>query len=195
MNDMGLRKGQTPKNFTEMQKRGWKSNIGRKPWNNGKKGVFSKETIKKMRLSKLSKPRSGNPENWKQTEETKEKCRKANLGKHFSPKTEFKKGFTGRLSGHWKGGITNERKKNNYYCKTRRLLEYNSEGSHTIVEWELLKKQYGYTCPSCKNKEPNIKLTEDHIIPLKKGGSDYIENIQPLCRSCNCKKHTTIKKY
>ena len=54
---------------------------------------------------------------------------------------------------------------------------------------------YNWTCPCCKKQEPEIKLTEDHIIPLKKGGSDNIENIQPLCGNCNSKKHLTIKKY
>lgn len=68
-------------------------------------------------------------------------------------------------------------------------------GSHTFGEWELLKKQYNLICPCCKKSEPKIKLTEDHIIPLSKGGSDLIENIQPLCKSCNCKKQTKIIKY
>jgi 5-methylcytosine-specific restriction endonuclease McrA len=77
----------------------------------------------------------------------------------------------------------------------RRARENNAEGLHTVGEWELLKKQYGYVCSSCNRKEPDIKLTEDHIIPLSKGGSDYIENIQPLCKSCNCKKHTKIIKF
>jgi hypothetical protein len=82
-----------------------------------------------------------------------------------------------------------------YHNACRRARKNKAEGSHTFGEWELLKKQYNYTCPACNGKEPNIILSEDHIIPLSKDGSNYIENIQPLCRSCNCKKHTTIIKF
>jgi 5-methylcytosine-specific restriction endonuclease McrA len=81
----------------------------------------------------------------------------------------------------------------------RRARKLEAEGSHTLGEWELLKKQYGYRCPCCNKLEPfdgKFKsLTEDHIIPLSKGGSDLIENIQPLCQRCNASKHTKIIKY
>lgn len=83
----------------------------------------------------------------------------------------------------------------NFLNERRRVRKKEAEGLHTFAEWELLKKQYGHKCLSCGKCEPEIKLTEDHIIPLDKGGSDYIDNIQPLCRSCNCKKHIKIINY
>lgn len=116
----------------------------------------------------------------------------------------------GDKSGMWKGGITRRsdyklimnrkwRKENkeysNFLARRRSYLKINALGSHSFEEWQSLKGQYNWTCPCCKRKEPEIKLTEDHIIPLSKGGTNDISNIQPLCVSCNSKKSTKIVKF
>lgn len=72
------------------------------------------------------------------------------------------------------------------HLKARRYArERNAEGSHTLGEWNFLKLSFNNRCAICKENRP---LTKDHIKPLSLGGTDYIENIQPLCRSCNSKK-------
>jgi len=79
---------------------------------------------------------------------------------------------------------------NRYKAKKRGAI-----GFYTLKEWEELKKAYKYTCLCCEKKEPEIKLEADHIIPLSKGGTNYIWNIQPLCRSCNASKSTLEINY
>lgn len=111
--------------------------------------------------------------------------------------------YSGKNHWNWKGGaklVKKEwrrlnREKDIFYGRTRRVQRTGNGGSHTLSEWQTLKAQYNWICPCCKKSEPEIKLTEDHIIPLSKGGSDNIENIQPLCRSCNSRKYTKIIKF
>lgn len=81
------------------------------------------------------------------------------------------------------------------YNRMWKLRRKGVSGYHTIGEWETLKARYNWTCPGCGQHEPEIRLTKDHIIPTSLGGSDNIENIQPLCRSCNSKKYTRIYSF
>lgn len=71
----------------------------------------------------------------------------------------------------------------------RRALKYASESTHTEEEWQELKTFYNFMCLRCGAQEPDIKLTRDHVIPLTQGGSDSIDNVQPLCARCNSKKN------
>jgi 5-methylcytosine-specific restriction endonuclease McrA len=79
--------------------------------------------------------------------------------------------------------------------RTRRNRKYQAEGFHTEAEWVMLKAKYNYTCLGCGQREPEITLTRDHVIPLTQGGSDWITNIQPLCHICNSSKNNKSIDY
>jgi 5-methylcytosine-specific restriction endonuclease McrA len=69
-----------------------------------------------------------------------------------------------------------------------RIRAYHKQGAadtHTLKEWIHLKQIHAYLCAICGDREPNIVLTRDHIIPFSKGGTNLISNIQPLCGPCN----------
>lgn len=104
-----------------------------------------------------------------------------------------KRANSGSNSHLWKGGLSVNRKE---YFSLKSLERYarlkKAEGSFTVQEWFDKKKVFNYKCAICKTPETEAKLTKDHIIPLTKGGSNCINNIQPLCQPCNSKKNVKI---
>jgi 5-methylcytosine-specific restriction endonuclease McrA len=78
------------------------------------------------------------------------------------------------------------------YRATRRTSVTKAGGSFTSKQWIFLCKIYGNKCLCCRRKKC---LEADHVIPVSKGGSSNISNIQPLCRSCNAKKGTKTTDY
>lgn len=75
-----------------------------------------------------------------------------------------------------------------YLRVIRRARTKGSVGSYTNQEWEELKAKCEFKCQMCGRHDLERKLTVDHIIPVSKGGSSWIQNIQPLCKPCNSKK-------
>ena len=60
---------------------------------------------------------------------------------------------------------------------------------------EQIKKRDNYTCCKCGNsieKEPNLLLEIDHIIPISKNGLTTESNLQTLCWKCNRKKGSKL---
>jgi 5-methylcytosine-specific restriction endonuclease McrA len=49
-------------------------------------------------------------------------------------------------------------------------------------------EQLGWHCQLCGKILDESTTTIDHVIPVSKGGTNVIENLQPLCRNCNAKK-------
>lgn len=105
--------------------------------------------------------------------------------------------------------LTDEQKKNLEEYKTRRKKickkywqsprgkevksKLNARTRHNfkaagLLDLEAWKKKLsilGHMCQHCGTTE---RIEMDHIIPLSKGGTNHIDNLQPLCRSCNSKK-------
>ena len=96
--------------------------------------------------------------------------------------------------------------KASYYCipcRNFRRETYNKRklengGHHTRSEWLARLAQHD-ACPRCQRRWENVPprpnkrykhtWTKDHIVPLFRGGSDNISNIQPLCYQCQFKKN------
>jgi len=64
----------------------------------------------------------------------------------------------------------------------RWVRHFVASGNFTPSQFKRLCAQYGNRCLRCRKKRP---LVADHVVPLAKGDSNDIENIQPLCGPCN----------
>ena len=80
------------------------------------------------------------------------------------------------------GEPTNEEK------RSQRLAEARKKGTHSKQEWEEMKHFFENTCVKCHGATKLNGVVKDHIIPIYKGGSDGIDNLQPLCAKCNASK-------
>lgn len=71
-------------------------------------------------------------------------------------------------------------------CVLRRARKKNAPGSFTHQQWLCLCDQFNNKCIRCLRDD--LPLTRDHVVPLSRGGTNFISNIQPLCHSCNLAK-------
>lgn len=59
---------------------------------------------------------------------------------------------------------------------------------HSIIEShrknKIYEKQNGL-CAYCGRRRSRKRMTIDHIIPLSKGGTDDMDNLQCTCKMCN----------
>lgn len=64
---------------------------------------------------------------------------------------------------------------------------------HTEAQWQAQLACYPM-CPRCHRPWNEVgEPTRDHMLSIAEGGDDSIQNIQPLCQSCNSQKqHTSV---
>lgn len=133
------------------------------------------EDNKDRRLKQMKQYRL---ENYQKTLETSRRYYKNNAKKVCKRTSQYKK---------------DNPDKRRTWDNNRRAREQQSEGSYTTEEWLELCDFHGNKCLCCGKTD--VKLTVDHVVPLKKGGSNLITNIQPLCLPCNLSKYIKTTDY
>lgn len=78
------------------------------------------------------------------------------------------------------------------YYRRRRAMNRANGGEFDLENWQTLVDMTGAKCPKCGKKR---RLELDHIKPVAEGGTSYLYNLQPLCRSCNASKGTSTEDY
>lgn len=68
--------------------------------------------------------------------------------------------------------------------RKQRLKEARMLGTHTSEQWDEILRLVGFRCVRCGCR-PEPRPCKDHIVPICRGGSDHVDNLQPLCRECN----------
>ncbi|HQU83931.1 MAG TPA: HNH endonuclease signature motif containing protein [Pyrinomonadaceae bacterium] len=76
---------------------------------------------------------------------------------------------------------------NRKHKHTRRARENNAEGSFTADDVSKIYHSQKGCCKYCLVEVGN-DYHLDHIIPISRGGTNYPENLQILCETCNLRK-------
>lgn len=121
---------------------------------------------------------------WK--DRNKDKVRQSHLRYVSNPEVKHRLDeYNKRYSRTDNGKAISKRKR--LQRRTRKVI---NGGHFSPKEWLMLCQEFDFHCinPKCWEILPFGKITIDHVIPISKEGSNGIENIQPLCKSCNCKK-------
>lgn len=78
-----------------------------------------------------------------------------------------------------------------YWNRITRAKRKEAEGTHSQKDIEYHWRQQGGECIYC-----SVSLEEsyhvDHIIPLVRGGTNYVGNLQLLCPTCNMRKKAML---
>lgn len=181
----------------EHKKRLRESHLGKIPWNKGKKGIYSEETLKKIRETQKIK-QLGHPV----SEETKEKIRKKRLGMKFGPMSEEHKQ---KISKANKGKPYPKNRKSRKgtpigfvplkaFKKGNKPWNYIDGRSNRInsskrygKEWPKIRQNVlerdGHICQKCKSD--GIYLEVHHIIPYYLTKDNSFNNLISLCKKCH----------
>ncbi len=128
-------------------------------------------------------------------------CSKSCMGEAYKTRQ------TGAQNPNWRGGVAGDpehkRSRQRQYRadnpdmvrqrnRTTKSLRRGAEGTHTEKDVADLRVRQGGKCVLCGDGLRDGDFHIDHIIPLSKGGNNFVGNIQLTCSQCNIRKKALL---
>lgn len=108
--------------------------------------------------------------------------------RHPEKRKEYRERRKARDPERFRAKVREYVKKRKARKKGAKVCDFTSE------QWLRVLQEHGHSCFYCKNKFDS--LTQDHMIPLSRGGAHTKANIVPACGTCNNRKGTkTAEEY
>ena len=74
------------------------------------------------------------------------------------------------------------------HANTRRVRKVNASGAFTREQFVSKCDYFGWRCYLCRKPLTATTVVVEHRIPLSRGGSNWISNLAPSCKTCNQRK-------
>ena len=97
--------------------------------------------------------------------------------------TQAQRDALNKLTRQWKQEHPELRR---LYNNRRRTAQRGLPATLTAAQWTAIQAAYRYRCAYCHQRV--ARLTQDHVIPVSKGGGYTADNIVPACGGCNQSK-------
>lgn len=158
--------------------------------NKEKSAEYFKKYYDENKQELLNYQKKFREENENQVKETQKQYYKKNKEKVKEKSKKYKSQNHESVLKYQKSYNKKYNRENKEMCNIqtqRRITRKKSLPSTlTFEQWENTKNYFGNKCAYC-GKE--LHLTQEHFIPVSKGGGYTADNIIPSCQSCNSSKY------